>query len=480
MARLLHGAFLYMSFWQPKSVLQLVLVGFFTTVAPLCVTILFTVQTLGQLSTDNRRVASGVVTMTRLGQALQRDLVDIERPALQYLTVSQPNLLELFYQEKGRVAEKLGGLEQLTGADVPAIASLSRLIDALELESEPGVQVSQQQLTRQFDSIDRQRQHLRDELEQYVDRQLKAAAEEADNIKDSLLVMVFGMALITLALMFLFVYWINRPVKSLTKEIQLLGDSDLSRAVNIVGPKEITVLGKELEWLRSRLHEIDQQKQRFLRHVSHELKTPLSNLREGADLLAEQVLGPLSSGQHEIVDIVRQNSVELQRLIENLLDYNQLPDQELNPSEIDIAEMWEGLLDAYRIVINKKRLVIDIAGAVDDWSADFYKLRTALDNLLSNAVSYTPEFGHVAITWALDKDCLVIDIANSGLAIPEHEAGRLFEPFFQGSAVRSGSIKGSGIGLSVALECMQAQGGSLALVDHPQLPVCFRLICPAL
>jgi len=82
----------------------------------------------------------------------------------------------------------------------------------------------------------------------------------------------------------------------------------------------------------------------ILRHISHELKTPLSSLREGADLLAEHVTGRLSQQQQEIVEIVRQNGIELQRLIENLIDYNQLPHQELTFEEIDLNALWQELL----------------------------------------------------------------------------------------------------------------------------------------
>ena len=75
---------------------------------------------------------------------------------------------------------------------------------------------------------------------------------------------------------------------------------------------------------------------------------------------------------------------------------------------------------------------------------------------------------------------LVIDIANTGVAIQEQEVTHLFEPFYQGSSVRHGPIKGSGLGLSVALESMLTQGGNLTLESHPSLDVCFRLICPSL
>ena len=126
-----------------------------------------------------------------------------------------------------------------------------------------------------------------------------------------------------------------------------------------------------------------------------------------------------------------------------------------------------------------KSLRLDLTKKVDEWVVDLYKLRTALDNLMSNAVNYTPDGGLIEVAWQEHDGSLVFDIANSGEAIPEEDADNVFAPFFQSSAKRNGPIKGSGIGLSVARECMERQGGSLSLVSHPKLPVCFRLTCPA-
>jgi two-component system sensor histidine kinase GlrK len=102
-----------------------------------------------------------------------------------------------------------------------------------------------------------------------------------------------------------------------------------------------------------------------------------------------------------------------------------------------------------------------------------------LDNLLSNAVNYTPIGGCIEIAWYEKCTNLVMEVANSGVAIPPEDEKRVFDPFFQSVAKRTGPIKGSGIGLSVARECMEAQGGSLSVVPHKELPVCFRLVCPA-
>src|SRR6185295_5526900 len=88
-------------------------------------------------------------------------------------------------------------------------------------------------------------------------------------------------------------------------------------------PQDLQYLGERLEWLRLRLRDLEEQQNRFLRHVSHELKTPLTAVREGAELLRDRVGGDLSPEQREIVRIVRQNSLQLQKLIEDLLTYHQ-------------------------------------------------------------------------------------------------------------------------------------------------------------
>jgi two-component system sensor histidine kinase GlrK len=307
---------------------------------------------------------------------------------------------------------------------------------------------------------------------------LEQNAEEADTLIDSLVFQLSLLAFATLALLLLCAYWINKPIKNLTQEIHLLGTAGLSHAIEISGPLELQALGSKLEWLRQSLHDSEQQKQQFLRHISHELKTPLSSLREGADLLAEQVAGHLSQQQHEIVEIVRQNGIELQRLIENLLDYNQLPNQQLTLEEFNLEALWQELLSNYRISIDKKNLQLKLHGDVEWWRADRYKLKTTLDNLLSNAINYTPEGGNIDIVWRTENANLVIDVANSGEPIPEEDKERVFEPFFQSASKRTGPIKGSGIGLSVARECVEVQGGSLNLASHNGLPICFRLICP--
>ena len=477
-----------MSLWQPRSVLQLVLVSFFVALAPLGLAILFTVQTLAELSDRNREVTRLVVEVTRLGQEVQGDVLELERRARQFLALAEPELAELFEKESAILRDKLHLLQDRMPTPSPDVKGLIQLLDGLSLASVEQLQppdtliaeaMPTQRMDQSFALISEKARAVQKWLQASVDQLLEKNAEEADSLLDRMAIQLSLLGSAALALLLLFAYWINKPIRDLTQEIHQLGTEGLSHTIEISGPEEMQALGSKLEWMRQQLHDTEQQKQQFLRHISHELKTPLYSLREGADLLADHVAGRLSQQQEEIVAIVRHNGIELQRLIENLLDYNQLPHQQLTFEEVNLDTLWQELLGNYHISIDKKALQLSLHGDVRTWVLDRYKLRTTLDNLLSNAVNYTPDGGHIDVEWHTQNASLVISVANSGEPIPAEDAERVFEPFFQSASKRTGPLKGSGIGLSVARECIEVQGGSLSLAPHDQLPICFRLTCPA-
>ncbi len=103
-----------------------------------------------------------------------------------------------------------------------------------------------------------------------------------------------------------------------------MGNGELSQTVKIDGPQDLQRLGEKLEWLRLSLLELEKQKTTFLQHVSHELKTPLTSIREGAGLLSEGIAGQLTDKQKEIAAILLANSIQLQKRIEDLLNFNAL------------------------------------------------------------------------------------------------------------------------------------------------------------
>ena len=138
--------------------------------------------------------------------------------------------------------------------------------------------------------------------------------------------------------------------------------------------------------------------------MSHELKTPLANIREGTELLMEGAVGSLSGEQREVAGILRDNSLRLQRLIENLLSYSewQAKRSDLEVSEIRLLPLVKSAIETYQLPINAHSLRLDLQVPDLTLNADRAKLKLILDNLISNAVKFTPDGGTITLRAAYD------------------------------------------------------------------------------
>jgi two-component system sensor histidine kinase GlrK len=275
---------------------------------------------------------------------------------------------------------------------------------------------------------------------------------------------------------------IGRPLRAIDRAISELGRGTFSRSIEVSGPRDLERLGAQLEWLRLRLLDLAQERNRFLRHMSHELKTPLANIREGAELLMDGAVGPLDNSQREVVAILRDNGIKLHRLIENLLSFSawQKESVGLDLSEFRIRPLVKQVLEAQQLTVVSQRVRLEVK--VDDLMlrADRGKVRLIIENLLSNAIKYSPKGGTVYLHAAKQDTQLVIDVADMGSGIPAEERARVFEAFYTGRPPAGVQVKGTGIGLSVVLEFVNAHGGTIEIVDGEYPGAHFRIRMPIL
>jgi two-component system sensor histidine kinase GlrK len=224
-----------------------------------------------------------------------------------------------------------------------------------------------------------------------------------------------------------------------------MGTADFTHAIEVNGPQDMRYLGQRLEWLRSRLHDLEEQQNRFLRQVSHELKTPLTAVREGAELLRDRVAGDLSPGQWDIVKIVRENTLQLQKLIEDLLTYHQTRaegPQTVGP--VFLPELVQRVIKEQKLAALARRITFDVKLAPTEIVADANRIRVIIDNLVSNAIKYSPRTGVITIVVAPQQDCAVLDVIDEGDGVLPAERARIFETFYQGNAPMGGSRQGLG------------------------------------
>jgi len=263
---------------------------------------------------------------------------------------------------------------------------------------------------------------------------------------------------------------ISRPLRNIDRSIRKLGRGEFNESILINGPRDLRSLGERLDWLRRRLLELETHQSRFLRHVSHELKTPLTAVREGSELLKDRIVGEMSPQQNDVVRIIRDNTLSLQRLIEDLLSYQQHKSAApLKVEKIDIKAIIERVVREHRLEMLSRAISVDVHGDAITLQGDSEQLRVVLDNLLSNAIKYTPRGGNITVTVRREASHALAEVCDSGPGIPPERRDSVFERFHRDASVGAGAAHGAGLGLTIARSYARRNGGEIEL-DSADMP----------
>ncbi|MDN3524582.1 HAMP domain-containing sensor histidine kinase [Halomonas sabkhae] len=463
--------------WRPRSLLQLVLLAFLMVMLPLAVLMFQAGQALSELSRLADVSARQAVEETRRARTLGALALKMERAARQYAVVEEESLLEIYDQRLAEFRSLLASQRELLPDD-PNVAALGDQLDELAELPDLSLEAFEERLAA-FPPFAEKTEAMQAATNQRIDQRLDDIRQRAEEVQTRLWWQTAALVSASLLLMLLFTRLIIRPIRQLERHILGIGSGDQQQArMSVQGPAELVRLDDRLDWLSSRLNELEEQKQQFLRHMSHELKTPLASVREGSSLLTDGVAGELTQHQREILELIDASGGELQQLIEQLLDYNLLQhNRRLELEDRDLATVVKEVLAKHRLALQNKGMQVTCFDGPLKWRIDPTATSRILDNLVSNAIAYGEDGGQLEIRAGTTASCLTLEVANSGESISEEDGQHLFEAFYQGRIRRKGALKGSGVGLSVAADCARLQHGTLELVDD-RLAVCFRLTLP--
>jgi two-component system sensor histidine kinase GlrK len=465
--------------------LGLILTGFGLVALPLVVAVVLAVVYVDRLALQSERLVLQGVQVTLESELLAEQITGMERTARQYQVMRDPKLLDLYAEKHAQFLATLDALRRLT-VEGAADSRLERmraesLVVVAVLGDSAAEATAGGPLPERFSRLTALASGIAEHSYRLIDQELESLVDAATNARQFLVWQSLALLFGTLALVFLFTVLIARPVRQLAHAIRRLGQGAFARPIAVTGPPELETLGRELDWLRQRLLDLAEEKNRFLRNISHELKTPLASIREGAELLMDGTVGSLAEAQREVAEILRENSLELQSLIENLLHFSVQEQKRgrLSLQRFELRPLIEAVVDKHRLAILGKQLAIRIECAHVHLHADREKMHTAFDNLLSNAAKFSPPGGEVSIVVQPADGEVIIDFCDAGPGIPAGERERIFEPFYQGRTPQAGHVRGTGIGLSVVRECVRAHGGEVEIVDGPRPGTQFRLRLPA-
>ena len=311
-----------------------------------------------------------------------------------------------------------------------------------------------------------------------VSRSRESSAQaEAVTEQLVLLALVFGIALAGFAS-----YTILRPLRQLQTHIKQIGQGNFRTELDIKAPSELRDLVDAVNWMGTKLQELDDMKGEFLAHVSHELRTPMASIQEGTHLLLDEIPGPLSQEQRTTLRIMADSSRRLITLISTILDLSKMDAgmMEYRIIPTDLKRVTDMSINKVQLLADAKHVQLLLeAPAQRVWvNADALRIEQVLDNLLSNALKFSSEGGIVKVLMTPDPKAGVLEVSvtDGGPGIQAADLPYIFERFYQGSTKTKHATPGSGLGLALAKKVVEAHGGRIWIESEAKKGTTVRFI----
>ena len=261
------------------------------------------------------------------------------------------------------------------------------------------------------------------------------------------------------------------PIGALIDATKRLGDGETGVRIPINEPGPLAAVSGSFNRMAARLEEEDERRRRLLADLGHELRTPLTVIRGEIEAVLDGLHEPESlSNVIDEVDL-------MERLLEDLrvLTLAEAGRLQLHREPTDISAVIGDVVASFSTALQERNVAsqVEVEPGMGDLEVDPYRLRQVLSNLVSNALNQMQDGGSLEVSSHLDQDVVLIEVADTGPGIPPDRLEHVFERF-----VKSGDSTGSGLGLSIARDLVEAHGGTIAAANRPQGGAVFSIVLP--
>ena len=481
-----------MKFKNILSLKSLIVLGFVIAIIPLFLAVMYAAMGMRETSTLGKTINYQIFEQTNAIRLVLQKTADTERKARLFVLLSHPSLrqpyeLQSYESTRESFKQALGELLKLHVDNKIAL-----LVNEL---SEKENLIYQQIIGSAKDNdlklpVDEAFQGLRGsshslsrEFENHVDHQFNELRQHSESIEQGLLIkgaVLLTISFITIAILLSVV---SRSMRQLDNSIRRLGSGELDAPIDVTGPSDLHYLGSRLEWLRTHILELEDSKQQFMHNVAREINLPLENIREGAEQLVSEADKEANTSREDIARQLCNNVDKLKKVAEELVRYSQInskPEmyhkQTVNVKDLLdlVVEDFKPRLQAKSISLKKLIRPVVISGVNE-------QLRSIIEQLLLNAVKYSPVGGELRIMLRDSGAHMVLEIEDEGPGIVPEDREHAFEPFFRGKTAQSDEcVEGSGLGLAIVKEYVTNHQGKVDIIDsrHDQQGARIRIQMP--
>ena len=305
-------------------------------------------------------------------------------------------------------------------------------------------------------------------------------AEDVEFRDKSYQAMIFAAVVaivLALCIGFLFARNLVRPINSMTRTAQAIKEGDMSARTGLRGDDEISRLGETFDDMAESVEKDRELERRLTTDVAHELRTPLMAIQSTVEAMVDGVF----KADTERLETVNSEVQRLSRLVDALLKLSRLENRSTPMKEeiVDVGELIAGIVSTHEAFVIDSGLTMEFraeSGVRVYGDADMIRQATA--NLISNAVRYTPEGGHITVTVKKGDIMASIAVKDTGIGLTPEEAKMVFSRFWRADAGRNRATGGLGVGLAVVKEIVDRHGGWVQVEGKPNQGATFTIYIP--
>lgn len=397
------------------------------------------------------------------------------RNAEKYLVLQDGDLYANFLQGKADAFEALSRIERLV--DTPRERELVEEIRHLHDRYEQGLKLTSDEVDpwkqARSDMGDSLIDHINELIyirEGIIEQKTTSARDQALRASRMIAWFALGGMLAAFALAYRQARSISKPLNRLAREMRRLGKGKPVRPLHFRSPPEVNELATTFYWMAEELAQLDRMKADFTAHVSHELRTPLTAIREGTALLLEEIPGPITPAQEEILAVVRSHSDRLYSSICSILDLSKMEEEmmEYELTACDLATLIHRSIGSLALIAQKKQIKLTsiIPEPLPLALVDERRIQQVLDNLIDNAIKFSAVGGEIIIAALLrgrdgKGNEIEVRVRDSGVGIPEPDLENVFTKFYQSTQDGGQKRRGTGLGLAIARHIILAHKGRI-------------------